>query len=110
MPTRPKAHDHEQRTAHRVAAAKQYDRARGSSTQRGYDSKWTAYAKRFRQHSPWCVMCQANGLIQLAEVVDHIKPAKHFPELFWDESNHQSLCIRCNTRKAAKDLVRYGSR
>ena len=36
----------------------------------------------------------------LATVTDHIIAAAKAPELFWDKSNHQSLCDDCNKRKA----------
>ena len=36
------------------------------------------------------------GLTEAATVVDHIKPHKGDYDLFWDESNWQSLCKHCH--------------
>lgn len=41
---------------------------------------------------PLCVMCSAEGVTTAAEVVDHIKPHRGDQQLFWDQSNWQSLC------------------
>jgi 5-methylcytosine-specific restriction endonuclease McrA len=35
-----------------------------------------------------------------ATLTDHIEDAATHPELFWETSNHQSLCDDCNKRKA----------
>lgn len=43
---------------------------------------------------PLCVMCQAEGRIEAATVVDHIKPHRGDQALFWDRDNWQSLCKR----------------
>ena len=45
--------------------------------------------------------CTKQGLIREATVVDHITPHKGNKDIFWDESNHQSLCIRCHNKKTA---------
>jgi len=37
-------------------------------------------------------MCERDGRVQGASVVDHRIPHKGDPVLFWDESNWQSLC------------------
>jgi 5-methylcytosine-specific restriction endonuclease McrA len=37
-------------------------------------------------------MCEQEGRVGLVAVVDHIKPAKEFPELFWERKNWQGLC------------------
>lgn len=44
-----------------------------------------------RQH-PLCAMCQEDGHLTPASVVDHIKPHRGDLALFWDESNWQPLC------------------
>ena len=46
-------------------------------------------------------MCEKEGKITPAQVVDHIIDAAIRPDLFWEPSNHQSLCIRHNTLKSA---------
>lgn len=34
---------------------------------------------------PWCVRCKEKGRLVPATVVDHIKPHRGDPDLFWDE-------------------------
>jgi 5-methylcytosine-specific restriction endonuclease McrA len=37
-------------------------------------------------------MCEEEGFVEVAAVVDHKVPHKGNLELFWDESNWQGLC------------------
>ena len=74
---------------------------RGTAHQRGYTSRWREYSILYRKQHPLCVMCEKEGRITPAECVDHIQDATTHPELFWEPSNHQSLCIRHNTLKSA---------
>jgi len=39
-------------------------------------------------------MCEAQGKVMAATVVDHIVPHKRDWNLFWDSANWQSLCKR----------------
>jgi 5-methylcytosine-specific restriction protein A len=41
---------------------------------------------------PLCCMCEQQGRIEPATVVDHITPHKGDAVLFWDEANWQALC------------------
>lgn len=41
---------------------------------------------------PICVYCERQGRIEIATVVDHIKPHKGDEILFYNPSNLQSLC------------------
>ena len=65
---------------------------RGDSAVRGYDSKWRKARERFLKCHPLCVQCQREGRLVKATVVDHIKPHRGDPILFWDERNWQPLC------------------
>lgn len=73
---------------------------RGTAHERGYTSKWRTYSKNYRKAHPLCVMCEKEGITTPAECVDHIIDADIRPDLFWEPSNHQSLCIRHNTTKS----------
>ena len=44
-----------------------------------------------REH-PLCVMCQGEGRLTAATVVDHVKPHRGDLVLFWDRANWQGLC------------------
>jgi len=76
---------------------------RPTSAKRGYDHKWRKYRKVFLGMNPLCVLCQRRGEISGASVVDHIIPHKGDKELFYDEGNHQALCVRCHNAKSAKE-------
>jgi 5-methylcytosine-specific restriction protein A len=43
-------------------------------------------------------MCEQLGRVTAATVVDHKIPHKGDPQLFWDETNWQSLCAPCHDR------------
>lgn len=66
--------------------------ARGTATERGYNSRWRKARKTYLSSHPLCVMCQAEGRVTAATVVDHITPHKGDQELFWNTDNWQSLC------------------
>ena len=63
---------------------------------------------------PLCVMCQADGRVEPATVVDHIKPHRGDSAMFWDRSNWQSLCKRHHDsdkqmlEKSGRKQVRVG--
>lgn len=97
---------------------REQDQARGGATERGYDTRWAAYSRRFRAAHPICGE-QADGTLdpthskclqagRLTPVgptngkalgcVDHIVPASR-GGAFWDPTNHQSLCLACNSAK-----------
>jgi 5-methylcytosine-specific restriction protein A len=65
---------------------------KGSSSERGYTWAWTKARRVYLAAHPLCVMCSAAKRVTAANVVDHIIPHEGNQELFWDESNWQSLC------------------
>ena len=69
-----------------------YERDRGSAAERGYDSKWRKARTAFLAEYPLCIMCEAQGRVAAASVVDHIKPHRGDHALFWARSNWQPLC------------------
>ena len=52
---------------------------------------------------PLCALCQRDGRVMPAAVVDHITPHRGDQTLFWDESNWQPLCKRCHDAKTARE-------
>jgi 5-methylcytosine-specific restriction protein A len=52
-----------------------------------------------------CVECLKENRLTPAEVVDHIKPHRGDPQLFWDVSNWQSLCVAHHNIKTAKEKI-----
>lgn len=81
---------------------KRHDALRKSARERGYDSRWEKIRKIFLMNNPLCVDCLKDGRLTPAKVVDHIKPHRGNKELFWDESNWQSLCVMHHNKKTAR--------
>lgn len=65
---------------------------RPSARQRGYTWKWDKARVTYLSHHPLCIMCEREGRVTAAKVVDHIIPHKGDQSLFWDKANWQSLC------------------
>jgi 5-methylcytosine-specific restriction endonuclease McrA len=61
-----------------------------------YNYRWQRARERWLRQHPLCAICQARGVIEAAEVVDHIVPHRDDPALFWDKANWQSLSKRCH--------------
>lgn len=94
---------------HAKQQAKRYDQERGTAAQRGYDARWRKARLRFLRQNPLCVECQRHGKLTPATVVDHIRPHKGDPVLFWDsENNWQALCATCHNRKTAREDGGFG--
>ena len=89
-------------------ARREHDQRRGSSTERGYGSRWQRYRASFLASNPLCVECARHGLLVQATVVDHITPHKGDQTLFWDPANHQALCKPCHDIKTAKEDGGFG--
>ena len=51
---------------------------------------------------PLCEKCLKEGRYTKATVVDHIKPHRGDPKLFWDPDNWQTLCKRCHDKKTGE--------
>lgn len=67
-------------------------KARPSFRERGYTARWDRLRKLYLSQHPQCVMCERDGRITAATVVDHIKPHRGDQVLMWDQDNWQSLC------------------
>jgi len=57
-----------------------------------YGRAWVKQRLLFLQSNPVCIMCERQGILNGATVVDHIKPHRGDVDLFWDINNWQSLC------------------
>lgn len=87
---------------------RQYDKERGSSSQRGYGSRWRKARAAYLCAHPLCEVCLKQGLVVPAEVVDHIVPHKGDQGLFWDSSNWQALCKPCHDAKTSREDGGWG--
>ena len=93
--------------------ARLYDDRRGSSSARGYGSRWQAYRRAFLLEHPLCEceLHQGRDDAPCATDVDHIRPVTGPDDAgFWDRSNHQALAHACHSRKTAREDGRWGRR
>ena len=88
----------------------QLDRLRESGTyirQRSDDlyhtSRWSRLSRAWRRAHPLCEECRRKGMIVAGEVTDHIVPFPICRSYFYDESNLQTLCAKCNEAKGQRD-------
>lgn len=81
---------------------------RRTSAQRGYGHRWRKASKAHLAANPLCVPCKEKGVCESATIVDHIVPHKGDEELFWDESNWQSICKPCHDSKTAREDGGFG--
>ena len=63
-----------------------------NESSRMYGRQWRKARAAYLQAHPLCVMCQQQGRITPAGVVDHIVPHRGDLLLFWRTDNWQSLC------------------
>ena len=67
--------------------------------------KWRAFRADFLRRNPLCVMCQKQGRVTVAMVVDHIEPHKGDMALFWS-GPFQALCKQCHD--SHKKVIEHG--
>ena len=84
---------------HCPACARRREAARPSAAARGYLSlRWRQLRLVQLARQPLCSQCG-----KVAEHVDHVTPHRGpLDELFWRESNLDSLCHRCHSSKTAR--------
>ena len=98
---------------HRHSAAKEFDRTRGNSHQRGYGRRWQAASEAFLRSHPLCQCPECDeGRIRArpASVVDHKVPHRGDMKIFWDSTNWQSMAKPCHDRKTAREDGGFGNR
>lgn len=91
---------------------KDYDRKRGGSTERLYDSRWQKAREGFLRSHPLCMCpdCDAGRLrVRAAVVVDHKIPHRGDKQLFWDRNNWQSMAKDCHDKKTATEDGGFGN-
>lgn len=97
-------------TDHKLTTSKKYDKERGTAASRGYGARWQACRLQHLKDNPLCVMCKPK--ITAATLVDHIVPVTSAGDpLFYEPTNHQSLCRDCHSVKTRTiDGKGYGSK
>ena len=85
-------------------------RYKGTSSARGYSYRWKKLRDRYIAQHPHCEECLKEGRVVLATDVDHIRPHKGDIDLLYDETNLQSLCKSCHSRKTAREDGGFGNK
>lgn len=78
------------------SCASKVNRARGSSTRRGYTSKWRRTSERIRRARPLCEI-RLPGCSFLATAADHIVPLEEGGASTY--ANARPACTSCNNRR-----------
>lgn len=95
--------EHRHAAQQRRKASEAYrNKARGSAHERGYTAAWQRASKAFLRKHPLCAACDEAGIVQQADLVDHIIPHRGNWGLFWDVANWQALCASCHNAKTAR--------
>lgn len=91
-------------TQHRKERNRQYKRDRqDKETQKIYTStRWRKIREIKLKKNPLCQDCQDEGVIKVADVVDHITPIKQGGAV-WSMDNLRSLCVRHHNIKTARE-------
>jgi 5-methylcytosine-specific restriction protein A len=61
-------------------------------------NRWRKIRNAWLNDHPFCFQCEKNGVVKIATVLDH----KDGDANNNDESNYQSLCASCHSRKTAR--------
>lgn len=71
----------------------------GYLTQKWYQTgRWKRERKEHLKKHPYCQCPHHRGKYVPGNVVDHIKPHKGDPRLFWDKTNRQTLTKECHDK------------
>lgn len=91
-------------------ATTEYDRQRGSASQRGYGAYWRRLRILFLRRHPLCAdpFHEHGERAVAATDVDHIVPKRQGGTDAWD--NLQPLCHACHSRKTGRDKGRGGQK
>ncbi|WP_083440374.1 HNH endonuclease [Aquincola tertiaricarbonis] len=72
--------------------------------QRTRGRRWTEIRERILRRDPLCVPCQAKGVVQASEQVDHRIPLEQGGTD--DDANLQGICKACHVEKTAGEQRR----
>ena len=63
--------------------------------------KWMSIRARWFSNHPLCIECKRVGRVSVASQLDHIIPLIDGGKD--DDSNYQSLCVSCHSKKSSKE-------
>lgn len=106
MPRKPKAKERPWNPGRRGHGERMENRPRSAAEY--HTARWTRESREFRAAHPLCEECLRRGVARASEVVDHVVPVGVCRD-FWDRSNWQALCRKCNIEKGNRDKrLRHG--
>ncbi|MBI9042903.1 MAG: HNH endonuclease [Anaerolineaceae bacterium] len=91
---------------HKKERGNSYENKRGSSSKRGYGSRWRSIRNQILKQNPLCVLCLEADRVTAATEVDHIIPKARGGTDF--PSNLQALCKECHSRKTSIEDGGFG--
>lgn len=105
----PKLTDGQYCEEHQKLIDRQYNRYGRDELSRNFykTREWRAVRRRHLSVFPLCEECLKRGKVIRGEIVDHIRPIKQGGEKF-SESNLQTLCWSCHSKKSAEEGSRWG--
>lgn len=69
--------------------------------------KWRKFSKQYKLDNPYCLECEAEGIVKAARVTDHIKTFEQCPEGFdldnLDAKFMQPLCKKHHDSKSGRE-------
>lgn len=74
-----------------------------SAHQHLYNHRWRKARLLFLTAHPFCVLCEAEGHLTAAAVVDHHPRHNGDAEAFWDERTWRALCKEHHDRDAQSE-------
>lgn len=91
-----------------------YEKQRSKTTSKWkylYNSaRWIKGRKQFLSKHPLCAECESKGIIEPANVVDHIVAHLGDVKLFFNMRNWRALCKPCHDRKTATSDGGFGNK
>jgi 5-methylcytosine-specific restriction enzyme A len=91
---------------HSKQISAEYDRQRGTPSERGYDVTWVKLRTMHLSEEPLCRYCKKTGLIIEATEVHHIIPIRERPDLRLVDSNLASACKPCHSTLTMQEINR----
>ena len=93
------------RRAVRAENNRRYDENNRDQNMREFyiSTEWRKLRQLKLQKNPMCEICFAEGRASEAVIVDHILPAREYPDRRLDIENLQSVCMSCHSRKTRRE-------
>ena len=73
--------------------------------------RWRRKAEVIKRRDNYqCVECRKYGKLRPAQIVHHIQTVEEHPELTWEDSTLESLCMACHNRKHPEKAAKKNRR